>query len=106
FGLIGAIVTLSLFLLWFAGALLTAAMCREPFGRLVVVGCTAAVAAQMFINIGMNIGLVPIVGITLPYLSYGGSSVLTCWVMTGLISSIGPRGTPRLARPSFEFDAD
>lgn len=104
FGLLGAVSILGLFLVWFAGALLTAAMCRDPFGRLVVVGCTAAVATQMFINIGMNVGLVPIVGITLPYVSYGGSSILTCWVMTGLIWSIGARGRPRLARPSFEFD--
>jgi cell division protein FtsW (lipid II flippase) len=104
FGLVGALATLALFLAWFLGALLTAALCREPFGRLVVIGCLAAIAAQVFINVGMNVGLVPIVGITLPYVSYGGSSMLTCWIMTGLIVSVGTRGHPRLARPSFEFD--
>lgn len=104
FGLIGALCVLALFLAWFAGALLTAALCRDPFGRLVVVGCTAAIATQMVINICMNIGLVPIVGITLPFVSYGGSSMFTCWNMTGLVFSIAARGKPRLARPSFEFD--
>ncbi|MBX3356993.1 MAG: rod shape-determining protein RodA [Phycisphaeraceae bacterium] len=104
FGLLGGVAVLGLYLVWFAGALATAAISRDPFGRLVVVGCTAAVAAQMFINVGMNIGLVPIVGLTLPYVSYGGSSMLTVWIMTGLIFSVATRRPARMSRPTFEWD--
>jgi cell division protein FtsW (lipid II flippase) len=106
FGMVGGLAVLGLYLLWFAGALLTAAVCRDPFGRLVVVGCATIIAAQMFINVGMNIGIVPIIGLTLPFVSYGGSSMLTVWVMTGLVVNIAMRRPPRLARPSFEFDED
>lgn len=104
FGLLGGVAVLGLYLLWFAGALLTAAACRDPFGRLVVIGCATIIAAQMFINVGMNIGIVPIIGLTLPFVSYGGSSMLTVWLMTGLVVNIATRRPPRLARPSFEFD--
>lgn len=103
FGLLGAVATLGLYLLWFVGALGTAAACKDPFGRLVAVGCAAIVAAQMFINVGMNVGIVPIIGLTLPFVSYGGSSMLTVWLMTGLIVNIAMRRPARLARPTFEF---
>ena len=94
------------YLVWFIGALLTAATCREPFGRLVVVGLTGFVAAQVIVNIGMNLGLVPIIGITLPFLSYGGSSMVTVWLMTGLIVSIAVRQPRMMMRHSFEFDGE
>ncbi|MBC7834349.1 MAG: FtsW/RodA/SpoVE family cell cycle protein [Phycisphaerales bacterium] len=104
FGFLGGVVVLGLYALWFAGALLTAAICREPFGRLVAVGCTSLVAAQMFMNVGMNLGVLPIVGLTLPFVSYGGSSMLSVWIMTGLIVNIATRRSRRMTRKSFEFD--
>ncbi len=103
FGLIGGLAVLFLYLTWFAGTLLTAAVCRDPFGRLVAIGVAAIIAAQIFINIGMTIGLLPIIGVTLPYISYGGSSMLTVWLMTGLVFNIAQRPNQRLVRPSFEF---
>jgi cell division protein FtsW (lipid II flippase) len=106
FGLLGGLGTMGLYLLWIFGAVLTAGMCREPFGRLVVIGLTAFVAAQAVINIGMNLGMVPIIGITLPYLSYGGSSMVTVWLMTGLIVSISIHRPPIVMRRSFEFDGE
>jgi cell division protein FtsW (lipid II flippase) len=106
FGLLGAVATLGLYAMWIAGALGTAAACKDPFGRLVAVGCAAIVAAQLFINVGMNVGVLPIIGLTLPFISYGGSSMLTVWIMTGLIVNIAMRRPARLARPTFEFDDD
>ena len=88
------------------GGLLTAAMCKDPFGRLVAVGFVAALFAQMVINTGMTIGILPITGMTLPFVSYGGSSMVTTWIMAGLILNIGLRRSKYMARQSFEFDTE
>jgi cell division protein FtsW (lipid II flippase) len=91
FGVVGAIAVTGLFIGHFASALLVAAMCKDRFGRIVAVGVAGFIAAQVVVNIGMNIGLLPIIGVTLPFVSYGGSSVLTCWAMTGLLFNIAMR---------------
>lgn len=91
FGLLGGVGVLLLYLLWAVSALMTAWLCRDPFGRVVIVGLTAFVAMQAVINIGMTVGLVPIIGVTLPFVSYGGSSMLTSWLMAGLTLSVGLR---------------
>ena len=104
FGLVGGLVMLGLYALWFLGAYLSAALCKDAFGRLVIVGFMAILFAQTFVNVGMVLGIMPIVGLTLPFVSYGGSSMLTVWGMTGLIFSIAMRRPSRLARPAFEFD--
>lgn len=104
FGLLGGLAVLSIYFLWILGALLTAGYCKDPFGRLVAVGLCGFITAQVVVNVGMNIGLLPIIGITLPFLSYGGSSLLTVWIMTGLILNIGLRKPVPPFRPSFEYD--
>jgi len=104
FGLLGGIVVLGLYVVWAAGALWTAGLCREPFGRLVPVALTGFVAAQMVVNVGMNLGLLPIIGITLPLVSHGGSSMVTQWVMAGLIWNIAVRRPKATLRRSFEWD--
>ncbi|RMH14727.1 MAG: hypothetical protein D6695_00395 [Planctomycetota bacterium] len=106
FGLVGALVVLLLYLVWIAGALLVAASCREPFGRLLAVGLCGFIVAQVLVNIGMNVGLLPIVGITLPFLSYGGSSMLTVWLMTGLIANVALHRPRPPYRESFEYADD
>jgi cell division protein FtsW (lipid II flippase) len=106
FGFLGGLLVFGLYLLWFLGAFITAATCKDPFGRLVVIGCTTIVATQLYINIGMNLAMLPIIGLTLPYVSYGGSSMLTMWVMAGLIFSVAMRLPQRLSRPTFEFASD
>src|SRR3954453_10142366 len=75
-GLIGATMTLGLYLTCFACGLKIAARTREPFGRLIAVGVVTLLATQTIINTGMTVGLLPVVGITLPLMSYGGSSLL------------------------------
>jgi len=102
-GLLGGIVVFGLYALWIGGGLVTAAVARDPFGRLVVVGLTAFVGAQAVINIGMTIGLLPVVGVTLPFVSAGGNSLVACWVMTGLIYNVGLHRPRPPFRPSFEF---
>lgn len=104
FGLIGSLTVIGLYMLWLGGALMAAAWSKDPFARLLVVGLAAMVGTQMTINIGMNIGVLPITGITLPFVSYGGSSLLAGWLMVGIIFGIAMRRPPWLWRESFEFD--
>jgi rod shape determining protein RodA len=106
FGLLGGVLVLLLYLVWILGALLTSANCKDPFGRLVCVGLAGFIAAQVVVNVGMNIGLVPIIGVTLPFVSYGGSSLVTLWLTTGLIVNIAMRRPLPPFRPSFEYADD
>lgn len=90
-------------LLFVAAGFATAAMSRDPFGRLVVVGAVSLVATQATINIGMTVGLLPITGMTLPFVSYGGSSLVASWLLVGLVLAVGLQRPRSLERPSFEF---
>lgn len=90
-GFIGSITTLSLFIILYIMSINIAAGARDKFGVLLVVGTTVALFWHMFINIGMVIGLLPIVGVPLPLLSYGGSSMLTTMFGLGLISAVAYR---------------
>ncbi len=106
FGFWGGLGVIVLFLTWIGGCLLVAASCKEPMGRLIAVGLPAFVAAQMVINIGMNLGLVPIIGITLPFVSYGGSSLLASWMMVGLVANVALHKPRPPFRQSFEYPDD
>lgn len=106
FGLLGGVALLGLYALWVIGALVVAASCREPMGRLIAVGIPAFIATQVVINVGMNLGVVPIIGITLPFLSAGGSSLITCWLMTGLIVNVALHRPKPPYRSSFEYADD
>jgi rod shape determining protein RodA len=88
FGFVGAALVLSLFalLIWRALRILT--MSKNLYGALVAGGITAMLMFQVFVNVGMTIGIMPITGIPLPLMSYGGSSVLTTLMAIGLLQSI------------------
>ncbi len=90
-GFIGSLTTLTLFLILFIMSLNIATQAKDKFGALIVVGITASMFWHMFINIGMVIGILPIVGVPLPLLSYGGSSLLTTMFGLGLISAVSYR---------------
>lgn len=90
-GFIGSITTVGLFMILFFKIASIASQARDRFGVLIVVGSLATIFWHMFINIGMVIGLLPIVGVPLPLLSYGGSSMLTTMLGLGLISSVAYR---------------
>lgn len=67
----------------------------STFGMLICFGVAAALAFQTFINIGMCIGITPVIGITLPFISYGGSSVVTLFAAVGLVSGVKYRPKPQ-----------
>ncbi|HEX9712310.1 MAG TPA: rod shape-determining protein RodA [Actinomycetota bacterium] len=90
-GFIGAVVLLALFTILLWRGLRIAMMSKDLFGTLLAGGVVAMLAFQMFINIGMTIGVSPITGIPLPFVSYGGSSMLTTWVATGILLNVHMR---------------
>jgi rod shape determining protein RodA len=67
-------------------------MAKNLYGALVAGGVLAMLMFQVFVNVGMNLGIMPITGITLPLLSYGGSSVITTLLALGLLHSIYVQG--------------
>lgn len=90
-GFIGSVTTLGLFLILYLMAVRIAMQARDKAGALIVVGTLAYMFWHMFVNMGMVIGLMPIVGAPLPLLSYGGSSLLSTMTGLGLISSVAYR---------------
>jgi rod shape determining protein RodA len=91
FGFVGAMMLLLLFgvVLW--RCLRTAMVSRDPFGTFVAVGVATMLAIQMFVNIGMNVGIMPITGIPLPFLSYGGSALIADFIGIGLVLNVNMR---------------
>ena len=104
FGLVGGLAVIGLLLTWLTSAVVIAARTKDPFGRLIAVGLMAMLAAQAAVNIGMCLGVAPIVGITLPFVSAGGSSMLACFAATGLLANIAIRPPKRLEREPFDFE--
>jgi len=91
-GFLGAVLLILLFGCLLLRALIIAADARELNGALIVVGISAMWLFHIFENIGMCIGLMPITGIPLPFVSYGGSSMLTNMIAVGLILGVNIRG--------------
>jgi rod shape determining protein RodA len=88
YGFVGAAVVLSLYalLIWRALRILT--MAKNLYGTLIAGGVLAMLMFQVFVNAGMTIGIMPITGVPLPLMSYGGSSVLVTFIAIGLLQSI------------------
>jgi rod shape determining protein RodA len=97
-GFIGSIALLVLYALLLAMALLSLSSARDRYGVLVAAGITAMFAFHILINIGMTIGIMPITGIPLPFISYGGSSLITCLMAVGVLLNI------HLQRDKMTFD--
>ncbi len=87
-GLVGSLVILGAFLVFIFAGLRIGLRCRSRFGRLVAFGITTWVGVQALINIGVTVGALPTKGITLPFVSYGGSSLLMCMVAVGVMTSV------------------
>ena len=90
-GFLGTMTVLALFLLLILMMIQVAASAREKFGAFLTVGVTAMIFWHMFINIGMVASVVPVVGVTLPFMSYGGSSMLTNMAGMGIVFSVAMR---------------
>jgi rod shape determining protein RodA len=88
YGFVGAALVLSLYalLIWRGLRILT--MAKNLFGTLIAGGILAMLMFQVFVNVGMTIGIMPITGVPLPLMSYGGSSVLVTFIAIGLLQSI------------------
>jgi rod shape determining protein RodA len=88
FGFAGAAFVLSLYALLIWRALRTMTISKNLYGSMIAGGIAAILMFQLFINVGMNLGIMPITGIPLPLLSYGGSSVIVTFLALGLLQSI------------------
>jgi rod shape determining protein RodA len=88
YGFAGAALVLSLYALLIWRALRTVTLSKNSYGTLVAGGIAAMLLFQVFVNVGMNLGIMPITGIPLPLLSYGGSSVLATFLAVGVLQSI------------------
>jgi rod shape determining protein RodA len=94
FGLIGSIVLLALLFIVVWRCLVVASRSPSTFGSLICVGIAAWVGMQIFINVGMNLGLMPATGIPLPFISYGGSSLMSILLGLGLVQSVSAQSSP------------
>lgn len=87
-GFLGSIMVLGLFGIVLFNGIRIAGLARDRLGVVIAIGVTALFAVHVFVNIAMTIGLVPITGIPLPFISYGGSFVLSCCMLQGLVQSV------------------
>ena len=87
-GMIGCIAVILLLMIIIIHCVRVGLKSGRTFDMLVCIGVAAAVTFQTFINIGMNIGITPVIGITLPFFSYGGSSMVTMFGAMGLVSGV------------------
>ena len=104
-GFIGGSLVLLIYTGGVIGMLFTAGLTRDPFGRLVCVGFASILLAQVIVNVGMTIGLLPITGMTLPFISYGGSSLIADFIMIGIVMGIALRPNRNPMQRPFEYDA-
>jgi rod shape determining protein RodA len=90
-GFAGAMLLLALLALLAWRGLRIAAVARDPFGTLIAAGVVSMLVFQAFVNIGMIIGIMPITGIPLPFVSYGGSSLVSSFLAVGLLENVHMR---------------
>lgn len=93
-GFAGTLLVLVLFGLILYQALLIAFKTRDLYTRMAVVGCASALFVQTAINLGMTLGLLPVTGLTLPFVSYGGSSLVSSFLLAGVILSANAHWVP------------
>jgi len=100
-GFLGSLAVLALYALIFISGLEIAEYNTDPFGRLLAVGIVAMFTVEVIVNVSMTVGLMPITGLTLPFVSYGGSSLLVSLIAVGLLNNIGRNRPFSVARKPF-----
>ncbi|NIA16992.1 MAG: FtsW/RodA/SpoVE family cell cycle protein [Planctomycetes bacterium] len=98
-GFIGCVMVLGLYAIIVMCGLEIAANNTDPFGKFIAVGVIVIIAIQVLVNVAMTIGLMPITGLTLPLVSYGGSSLVVNMMMIGLLNNVGRTRPFSLAKP-------
>jgi rod shape determining protein RodA len=88
FGFIGAVIVLSLFLVVFLRLLRLASVTKDEFLSLTLIGIISVYLIHLIINVGMTVGIMPVIGIPLPFVSYGGSFLLVDMIMLGIAANI------------------
>jgi len=101
-GFVGASMLILLYLSLFLSCIWLGGRTREPYGRFLAFGIGSLLAAQTFINLGVAMGLLPTTGITLPFVSSGGSSFISCCIMAGIVLSIARHHVPVLSKDDFK----
>jgi rod shape determining protein RodA len=102
FGLVGGLMVLLLFALLMVYGLAVAVRCRNHFGRLMAMGVTVSILLYVFINTAMVMGLIPVVGVPLPLISYGGTAMLTVLAGCGFLMNAYIHRDVRIARHASE----
>ena len=87
-GFLGVILVLAFFMVFFHRAIKSLRRVKEDFSTFFILGAISLIFIEMFINIGMNVGLLPVVGISLPLVSYGGSALVSTLILVGIMESI------------------
>jgi rod shape determining protein RodA len=90
-GFLGSVFLLSLYLLLILRGLDTASKAKDDFGRLLALGITFMFSIYFFVNIGMTLGIMPVVGIPLPFMSYGGTALLSNYISIAVLINIRTR---------------
>lgn len=103
-GFLGGLIVLALYSVFFWLLFKLLSQVQERFAQLIIIGIMSMFFFQVVVNIGMNIGIMPITGITLPFLSYGGSSVITSLLAVGLLTSISRFGLKRKNIETFSIN--
>jgi cell division protein FtsW len=97
-GLVGSVLVIAAFAVFTVAGFRIAMRCRDPFGKLLAAGVTALIAGQAAINLAAVLGIAPLTGIPLPFVSYGGSSLVVLLTGVGVLHNIAVNGTVVRAR--------
>ena len=87
-GFVGGMIAIGAYFLLIFGCIKVASKASDRFGAMLAVGISVLLMTHVFINIGMTIGITPITGLPLPFLSYGGSFLISCFILLGLVQSV------------------
>ena len=87
-GFVGGMTAIAAYFLLIFGCLKVASKASDRFGAMLAIGVSVLLMTHVFINIGMTIGITPITGLPLPFLSYGGSFLISCFILLGLVQSV------------------
>jgi rod shape determining protein RodA len=101
-GFLGCMGVLTLYVILLWCGLIIARENKDPFARLTTIGIIMVFAIQVIVNVTMTIGIMPITGLTLPFISYGGSSLLVSMIFAGLLNNLGRSRPFTLASRAFE----